>query len=355
MEDRNINISVETIGLDIAKSSFSAHGFDVGGRTVLTKVLKRHQVLPFFAGVPCCKVGLEACGSAHHWAREIAKLGHDVKLIAPARVKAFVSRQKNDAADACAIARALREAEMRFVPVKQVEQQSALMVFKVRDLLVGQRTRMINAVRGHCAELGMVVPLGAQHIKPLIDLVMKDEETSQIPQMMREALKPLVVMLGSLAEQIASLERSIAKLYKSDEQAKRLSDVPGIGVLIATVLSNTVSQPQSFASAREFAAWIGLVPRQHSTGGKPRLGHISKMGNRDLRRLLVVGAIAALARMRGNPPKTATALWAKTLLAKKPFRLVAVALANKMARTAWAIMAKGATYKPQALALNEAK
>ncbi len=336
---------VGIIGLDIAKSSFSAHGFDAEGRTVLTKVLKRHQVMPFFAKIKTCKVGLEACGSAHHWARELAKLGHDVKLIAPARVKAFVPRQKNDAADAQAIARAMRDPGMRFVPVKQVEQQSALMVFKARDLLVSQRTRLINALRGHFAEMGFVVPFGAQHIKPLIDLVMKDEETARLPRVMREALKPLVMILGSLAGQIASLECSIAKLYKSDERARRLSDVPGIGVLIATVLSNTVSDASSFKSGREFAAWAGLVPRQHSTGGKPRLGHISKMGNRDVRRLLVVGAIAALARMRNKPPKTPTALWAQTLLAKKPFRLVAVALANKMARTAWAIMAHGGIYQ----------
>ena len=304
--------------------------------------LKRHQVLAFFEQLEPARVGLEACASAHHWAREIAKLGHEVKLIAPTRVKAFVPRMKNDAADAYGIARAMREAEMRFVPVKPIDSQAKLMLFKVRDLLVAQRTMVINALRGHFAEIGVIVPIGAQHAKALLDLV--SQEASPLPAMMREALTPLTQTLASLEQQIANLNQRIACAFKADERAKRLAEVPGIGVLIATLLSASVSEPQSFASAREFAAWIGLVPRQHSTGGKPRLGHISKMGNRDLRRLLVVGAIAALARMKHAKTKTSLILWAQRLLSKKPFRLVAVALANKMARTAWAIMAKGCVY-----------
>lgn len=334
--------NIHTIGLDIAKTSFSLHGFDEVGKTVLRQDLKRHEVLPFFEKLPRCRIGLEACASAHYWAREIATFGHAVKLIAPSRVRAYVSRQKNDAADAHAIARAMRDPEMRFVPIKQVGQQATLMLFKARDLLVPQRTMIINALRGHFAEIGVITPLGAQHAKPLVDLV--GNEALQLPHAMREALRPLVESLASLEEQITSLNRSIGVVYKADERARRLADVPGIGVLIATVLSATVSDATSFASGREFAAWIGLVPRQHSTGGKPRLGHISKMGNRDLRRLLVVGAIAALARMKHAKSPTPTGLWARSLLAKKPFRLVAVALANKMARTAWVIMAKGVTY-----------
>ena len=334
--------AIHTIGLDIAKSSFSAHGLDQEGRTVLKKELKRHQLLIFFKELEPCRIGLEACASAHHWGREIGKLGHEVKLIAPIRVKAFVPRQKNDAADACAIARAAREPEMRFVPVKSAEQQSVLMLFKARDLLVCQRTMIINALRGHFAEIGMVVPQGAHHAKRLIDLV--NTTNSELPHVMREALMPLTLSLATLEQQIASLNRSIAKAHKADERAKRLAQVPGIGVLVSTLLSATVPDPHAFASGREFAAWAGLVPRQHSTGGKPRLGHISKMGHKDLRRLLVVGAIAALARMKHAKNPTPLGQWARKLLAKKPFRLVAVALANKMARTAWAIMAKGTAY-----------
>ena len=334
--------AVHSIGLDIAKNSFSAHGFDVEGKTVLTKTLKRHEVLAYFEAQPHCRVGLEACASAHYWGRELGKLGHEVKLIAPSRVKAFAARQKNDATDAMAIARALRDPEMRFVPVKQVEAQATLMLFKARDLLVAQRTMLINALRGHFSEVGVITPIGAQHVKPLVERV--ESDSSSLPALMREALAPLVTSLANLELAITSLNRSINKVYAKDEQAKRLSDVPGIGVLIATLLSATVTDAKSFASGREFAAWIGLVPRQHSTGGKPRLGHISKMGNRDLRRLLVVGAIAALARMKHSTVASPVGLWARKLLAKKPFRLVAVALANKMARTAWALMAKGVGY-----------
>ena len=222
---------VDTIGLDIAKNSFSVHGFDVSGNTVLKKELKRHQLLGFFENVPACRVGLEACASAHHWARTIGALGHEVRLIAPTRVKAFVSRQKNDAADAQAIARALRDPEMRFVPVKQVEQQATLMLFKVRDLLVAQKTMIINALRGHFAEIGIVVALGPQHVKPLIERVRCDE--AELPPVMRTALKSLVAMYVTLEEEIAALNRNIAAVHKCDERAIRLAEVPGIGVLIA--------------------------------------------------------------------------------------------------------------------------
>lgn len=335
---------ISTIGLDIAKSSFAVHGFDAEGRTVLKKTLKRHQVLPFFGTLGAARVGLEACASAHHWGRELGKLGHEVKLIAPARVKAFSPRMKNDAADAMAIARAVREPEMRFVPVKGIEQQSVLMLFKSRGLLVAQKTMIINALRGHFGEIGMVVAQGPSHAKALVAMVTAGD--GPLPPAMRMALTPLVVMLAALEEQITALNRAIAAAHRADEQARRLADVPGIGVLIATVLSATVSDPLSFKSGREFAAWIGLVPRQHSTGGKPRLGAISKMGNRELRRLLVVGAHAALYRMKQAKTRSALADWARKLLATKPFKLVAVALANKMARIAWAIMAKGAVYAP---------
>ena len=337
---------ISTIGLDIAKNSFSVHGFNVEGVTVLTKELKRAQVVSFFAKLEPCRAGLEACASAHYWAREITKLGHDVRLIPAQRVKAFLPRQKNDAADAKAIGRAVRDPEMRFVAMKTVEQQSVLMLFKSRDLLIAQRTQLLNALRGHFGEIGVVVPKGAHEVTALVAQVMDAEKVQNLPDAMRAALRPLVSALFTLNEEVAVLNKTILRQYRGSEMSQRLATVPGIGTLTATVLVATVSEPETFSGGREFAAWIGLVPRQHSTGGKARLGRISKMGNRDLRRLLVVGAHAALYRMKSGKTQSALADWARKLLGKKPFKLVAVALANKMARIAWAIMAKGCSYNP---------
>lgn len=342
--------AIHTIGLDIAKNSFSIHGFDAGGVTVLTKDLKRGQVLGWFAKLPPCLVGLEACASAHHWARALLQLGHDVKLIPAQRVKAFLPRMKNDAADAKAIARAVRDPEMRFVGTKSVDQQSLLMLFKARDLLTANRTQLINALRGHFGEIGIVVPKGAHEVKVLVNRVKSDDS---LPQVMVQALRPLVSYLLALEDEIKVLNVVILKQHKANETSMRLATVPGIGILTATLLTATVSDPQTFKGGREFAAWIGLVPRQHSTGGKARLGKISKMGNRDLRRLLVVGAHAALYRIKSGKTQSPLADWARTLLAKKPFRLVAVALANKMARTAWAIMAGDDCYNPKHATPNE--
>lgn len=344
MKKSATEVAIHTIGLDIAKNSFSLHGFDHEGRTVLTKDLKRGQVLAWFSKLPPCRVGLEACASAHYWARELVKLGHDVKLIPAQRVKAFLPRMKNDAADAKAIARAVSDPEMRCVGVKTVEQQSLLMLFKVRDLLTGQRTALINALRGHFGEVGVVVSQGAHEVKPLVARVLTDEE---LPALMLQALRPLVASLLALEDEIKTLNTAILKQHRTNETSLRLATVPGIGTLTATVLTATVSDPRLFAGGREFAAWIGLVPRQHSTGGKARLGKISKMGNRDLRRLLVVGAHAALYRIKSGKTQSPLADWARNLLAKKPFKLVAVALANKMARTAWAIMAGDDCYNPK--------
>jgi transposase len=344
MKKPTTEVAIHTIGLDIAKNSFSLHGFDHEGHTVLAKVLKRGQVLAFFGKRPPCRVGLEACASAHYWARELVKLGHDVKLIPAQRVKAFLPRMKNDAADAKAIARAVSDPEMRCVGVKTVEQQSLLMLFKVRDLLTGQRTALINALRGHFGEIGCVVAQGAHEVKPLVARVLKDED---LPPLMVQALRPLAASLLALEDEIKSLNVAILKQHRTNETSMRLATVPGIGTLTATVLTATVSDPKLFAGGREFAAWIGLVPRQHSTGGKARLGKISKMGNRDLRRLLVVGAHAALYRIKSGKTQSPLADWARNLLAKKPFKLVAVALANKMARTAWAIMASDDCYNPK--------
>ena len=337
---------ITTIGLDIAKNSFSVHGFDVEGVTVLTKELKRAQIAGFFAKLEPCRVGLEACASAHYWAREITKLGHDVRMIPAQRVKAFLPRQKNDAADAKAIGRAVRDPEMRFVTVKTVEQQCVLMLFKSRDLLIAQRTQLLNALRGHFGEIGVVVPRGAHEVTALVAMVMDAEKTQSLPDAMRAALRPLVSALFTLNEEVAVLNKAILRQHRGSETSQKLATVPGIGTLTATVLVATVSEPEMFSGGREFAAWIGLVPRQHSTGGKARLGHISKMGNRDLRRLLVVGAHAALYRIKSGKTQSALADWARKLLDKKPFKLVAVALANKMARIAWVIMVKGCRYNP---------
>jgi transposase len=218
--------TMHTIGLDIAKNSFSVHGFDAEGKTVLTKELKRGQVLAWFGSMPSCRVGLEACASAHHWAREIARLGHDVRLIPAQRVKAFLPRMKNDAADAKAIARAVREPELRCVGVKSVENQSALMLFKARDLLTAQRTQLINALRGHCAELGVVFPKGAHEAKALVQLVMQESEGRSLPPLMRAALQPLVIMLLSLEEQSKSLNTAILKIHRASETSQRLATNP---------------------------------------------------------------------------------------------------------------------------------
>jgi transposase len=337
----NTITTIRTIGLDIAKNSFSIHGYDEAGVSVLAKDLKRGQVLAFFGKLNPSLVGLEACASVHFWARELGKLGHDVKLIPAQRVKAFLPRMKNDAQDAKAIARAVRDPEMRFVGVKSVEQQASLMLFKVRDLLIGQRTQLINALRGHFGEIGIVAPKGAHEVKGLVEMVMREDVEQNLPHLMRHALRALVSSLGNLEDEIKVLNVTIAKQHKASEQSQNLATVPGIGALTATLLVATVSDATQFAGGREFAAWIGLVPRQHSTGGKAKLGKISKMGNRDLRRLLVVGAHAALYRIKSGKTQSPIADWARALLAKKPFKLVAVALANKMARIAWAIMAKG--------------
>lgn len=259
-------------------------------------------------------------------------------------MKAFLPRMKNDAADARAIARALRDPEMRFVEVKSVERQASLMLFKSRDLLMAQRTALINALRGHFGEIGVVVPKGAHEVKHLVARVLQDDP---LPPLMRTALRPLVAGLPGLEGEIKTLNVEILKQHRASELSQRLAAVPGIGTLTATVLTATVGDPKVFAGGREFAAWIGLVPRQHSTGGKARLGKISRMGNRDLRRLLVVGAHAALYRMKTAKTKSPLADWAGNLLARKPFKLVAVALANKMARTAWAIMAGDDCYNPK--------
>ena len=335
-------MQVSTIGLDIAKNVFQAHGVDAGGKTTLTRQLRRGQVIGYFEKLPPCLVGIEACATGHHWARELTKLGHTVRLMPASYVKAYVKRSKNDAADAAAICEAVTRPSMRFVPVKTIDQQAALTLHRCRDLLIRQRTQLINALRAHLAELGMVAATGKAGVKDVIAIV----TGTQLPEPMRQALQALVKQLAALQEQIGELERSIHAQHRASDRSRRLETIPGIGVIGATAIAATVTDPSAFKSGRELAAWIGLVPRQNSTGGKERLGGISKQGDRYLRRLLVAGGMSVIRHARTHPDKHP---WGMKLLAKKPAKVVAVALANKMARIAWAVLAKGGRYRAPAL------
>lgn len=332
---------VTTIGLDIAKSVFQVHGADAQGAAVLRKKVSRAKLLAFFAALPRSLVAMEACAGAHYWAREIARLGHEVRLIAPAYVKPFVKRQKNDAADAEAICEAAQRPSMRFVAVKSEDQQANAVVFRARDLLVRQRTQLINALRGHLTEYGWVVPKGTGHVATLARLI--EAPDGQLPA---SAVPVFKLMLGSLAEldrQIAVLDVEIARRAKQDPVARRLMTIPGIGPIAATAIAALAPPPETFRKGRDFAAWVGLTPLQKSTGGKQKLGAISKMGERTLRRLLILGSSAVVlhAAKRGAPHGS----WLAQMLARKPRMLVTVALANKMARIVWAVLAKNEVYR----------
>ena len=333
--------SVATVGLDLAKHVFQVHGVDASGRVVVAKSIRRNKLLEFFASLPSSIVGLEASGSAHHWARELIKLGHEARMMPPAYVKPYIRRQKNDAADAAAICEAVTRPCMRFVGVRSFENQTTLMRHKAREMLVSQRTQLLNGLRGHLTEVGVIAPQGPRHARELADLIEVGDES--IPIEVCEALSPLVMQLRNLDEAIAQLERTIVKLAQRDETARRLMSIPGFGPITASVMAASVQDASSFAGPRDFAAFLGLTPKQYSSGGKQRLGRISKMGNRELRKLLVVGAHAVLFHRR--PHTDPLRMWAKKLIEKKPFKLVAVALANKMARIAFAIMQDKITYR----------
>ena len=335
-----------TIGLDIAKRVFQAHGADATGRVVFRKRLVRAKVLEFFAGQPPCVVALEACGGAHYWARELGKLGHTVRLIPPAYVKPFVKRQKNDMADAEAICEAAQRPTMRFVALKSANQQAAAVVFRTRDLLVRQRTQAINALRGHLAEFGVIAAKGPVHTSKLIAAL--EDPASDLPQAARVILAVLVEELRSFDERIAVLDREIARHAKENETARRLMTIPGIGAVTAAALTALAPPAHAFRRGRDLAAWLGLTPVQRSSGGKERLGKTSKMGERTLRRLLIIGAsaVARWAARKGVPAGS----WLGRMLARKPAMLVRVALANKMARIVWALLAKGGVYRAPVVA-----
>jgi transposase len=338
-------MQVTTIGLDIAKNVFQVHGVDAAERVVIRKQLRRSHVLAFFKALPPCLVGMEACATAHYWAREPTKLSHQVRLMPAKDVKAYVKRNKNDAADAEAICEAVRRPTMRFVQFKSAEQQGQLMQHRVRDLLMRQRTQLINALRAHMAELGIVAAQGREGIKELLTIVASEEDV-RLPVNAHASLVVLAAGIQAVQTMIGSIEKRIIVQHRSNETSKRLETIPGIGVIGATAIAATVVDPKAFRSGRDLAAWIGLVPREDSTGGKQKLGPISKQGDQYLRRILVVGAHAVLRRARQQPQKYP---WLTQLLARKPFKVVAVALANKMARTAWALLAKGGTYRAPAL------
>lgn len=331
---------VSMIGFDLAKSVFQVHGVDASGNVVLQRRLRRAEVVKFFAKLPPCIVGMEACASAHYWARTLAQLGHEVRLIPPAHVKPYVKRgRKNDAVDAAAIAEAMMRPHMQAVPVKTEEQQAALMLHRVRGLLQSQRTALGNALRSHFAEFGIIEPVGEAGLGRLVVTAL-DAPGTELPQAAREALAMLAAQWRDTVAKIDALDREILAWHRSNDDSRRLATIPGIGPLIASAIVATTGDPRRFETGRQFAAWLGLVPSQHSTGGKTMLGAITKTGDRYLRSLLVVGATSTLWR-RGKTPGT----WLAALLARKTPRQASVALANKMARIAWAILAKGGAYK----------
>ena len=333
---------VSTIGLDIAKHVFHAHGADSGGRMVFSQKIRRAKLLEFFAAQSPCVVALEACGGAHHWARQLVRFDHDVRLIPPAYVKPFVKRQKNDAADAEAICEAAQRPSMRTVAVKTEQQQASALVFRTRDLLVRQRTQIVNALRGHLTEYGWVAPQGRGHVATLGDLL-EDEIGQSLPDAARAMFKVLLTTLEQLDMQIEALDQEIKKRAREDEVARRLMTIPGIGPIAATAIAALAPPPEQFRRARDFAAWLGLTPRQMSTGGKQKLGAISKMGERTLRRLLIIGSSAVVlqASRRGPAPGS----WLERMLARKPRMLVTVAQANKTARIVWAVLMKKEDYR----------
>ena len=335
-----------TIGIDLAKSVFQVHGVDAAGLITVRKKLRRAEVLTFFASLEPCLVGMEACATAHFWARELSRLGHEVRLMPPSYVKAYLRRQKNDAADAEAICEAVMRPSMRFVPVKSAERQGVLVLHRTHELLVRQRTMLINAIRGHCAEFGMIAPQGARRSAELIGQV-QAADAAVLPDLARSALLRLADQLDALAIEIHALERQLMAWHRQDEASQRLATIPGVGIITATALAASVTDPSLFRSGREFAAFLGLVPRQNSSGGKDRLGRISKMGDGYLRKLLVVGATSVIRRAGDNA--SATGAWVRSLMERKPSRVVTVAMANKTARIAWAVLSRREDYRAPAM------
>ena len=340
--------AITTVGLDIAKSVFQVHAVDAAGNVIIRRQLKRRQVLAFFQKLPPCLVGIEACATSHHWSRELKAIGHTVRLMPPAYVKPYVKRQKNDAADAEAICEAVTRANMRFVETKTREQQTCLMLHRTRHLFIKQQTGVINSIRANLAEFGIVARVGRNGVDELLRVV-ADPDDARLPEVARACVAALGMQLRMLKAQILEFDRRIMAWHRSNETSKRLDQIPGVGPTLATALVASVPDPKAFRSGRHFSAWIGLVPKQHSSGGKDRLGSISKQGDRYLRGLFTAGALAVIryAKIYGTGHRP----WLTALLARRPTKVAAIALANKLARMAWAMMARGERYKePAALA-----
>ncbi len=327
------------IGMDTSKYIFQVHGVDAAEQPVLRRRLGRKQMLEFFARLSPTVIGMEACGAAHYWARELCKLGHEVKLMAPQLVKPYVARNKNDGRDAEALCEAMSRPSMRFVPVKTAEQQAALMLTGIRDGLIARRTQLSNAIRGYAAEFGLITPKGLDKIEPLLARMAQDES---LPKLARELFAVQGREYARLQAELKAVEAKLLAWHRADALSRRLAQIPAIGPIIATTLVMKTPDPRVFRSGRHFAAWLGLTPRDHSTAGKTRLGKITRAGDEILRRLLVVGATAVIQqarRGRGHPSR-----WLLALLKRKPPKLAAVALANKIARIAWKLMATGECY-----------
>jgi len=330
---------VTTVGLDLAKYVVQVQAIDVDGALLIRRKLRRVEIIRFFDELPPRLVGMEACASAHHWARELTAIGHEVRLMPPAYVKPYVKRGKTDAADAEAICEAVTRPTMRFVAVKSVEQQAVLMLHKSRDLMVRQRTMLINALRGHLAEYGIVTGLGAGGVTASLKAL--HEEQDRLPAHARSALHGIAAQLRALATEIDRLEAQILAWHRKDETSRRLATIPGIGPITASAIAAAVPDASLFRSGRQFAAWLGLTPRPQSSGGKERLGGITKQGDGYLRRLLVVGATAVMRIARKNASRQP---WMARLLERKPTKIATVALANKTARIAWAVMTRKEVY-----------
>jgi transposase len=333
---------ISTIGVDLAKRVFQVHGIDEKGEIVIQKQLHRSEVLAWFAKVDPCLVGMEACGTSTYWAREICKLGHQVKLIPPTYVKPYVRRQKNDRIDAAAICEAVSRPSMRFVAIKTLDQQAVQVLHRTRELLVTQRTRAINALRAHLAEFGWIFAQGHVGLAQAMGMV-KEAQDADIPAFARTVLCVLVSQIEDLKQELAMLDKQMISWHRTSADSQRLVTIPGVGVVTATATLAAIGDGKQFRSGREYAAWVGLVPRQHSSGGKERLGRISKQGNMYLRKLLVTGATTQLLGKRRQ--QAPGGIWFEALLHRKPARVATVALANKMARVIWAVLTKGEAYR----------
>jgi transposase len=333
-------MQIKVVGLDIAKQVFQVHAADIEGRPVAKLRLRRAQVLEYFRSLPPCLVGIEACATAHHWARELMALGHDVRLMPPGYVKPYVKRNKTDAADAEAIAEAVMRPTMRFVPVKSAENQAMLMLHRTRELLVRQRTMLATALRAHLAEFGIIAAQGIHRVEKLAAHV----HEPSVPPLAREALMQIVDELASIWRRIDAVEERLVALHRTNPVSRRLVSIPGVGPITAMAIANTVTDPSAFRSGRQFAAWLGLTPKGYSSGGKDRLGRITKRGDRYIRHLLYVGAgnVIRFARARAATGEA----WIRSLQERRPPKVVIIALADKMARVAWALMAHGESFRP---------